>query len=318
MNNDGKERLQITMTLVIIAAGMGSRYGGLKQIDPITENGSFIIDFSIFDAVRAGFDKVVFVIKKQDFEVFKETIGKRVDDHIKVEYAFQELDDLPIGVKVPEGRIKPWGTAHAVLAARHVVKDNFAVINADDFYGKDAFAKLAEFMSGHSGEKNAQGKFEYCMIGYVLKNTLTENGTVSRGVCKVDENNMLKGLTELTKIRKDENGASYLDGDDWKYVSPDSLVSMNCWGFSESVFKYIGEGFERFLGDVPNCADPLKCEYYLPFAIDEMMKNGDCTVTVCPTTSSWHGVTYAQDKAYVKEAIADLIKNGEYPEKLWD
>lgn len=302
------------MTLVIIAAGMGSRYGGLKQIDPITDNGSFIIDFSIYDALRAGFDKVVFVIKKCDFDVFKETVGKRVENHIKVEYAFQELDDLPGNFTLPEGRIKPWGTAHAVLAARNVVNENFAVINADDFYGRDAFEKLSHFLSNPASNS---GKLRFCMIGYVLSHTLTENGTVSRGVCCTDKNNMLTSITELTKIRKDSDGASYFDGDDWRYVSPDSLVSMNCWGFSPKIFEWIEAGFERFLANPTEGSDPLKREYYLPFSVDEMMKAGLCEIEVCPTDSSWYGVTYAQDKAGVKVSIASLIDSGEYPAELW-
>ncbi len=299
------------MTLVILAAGMGSRYGGLKQIDPITDNNEFIIDFSIFDAVRAGFDKVVFIIKEENFEAFRDTVGARVEPYVKVEYAFQEIDKLPEGFSVPEGRVKPWGTSHALLCAREFVDDNFAVINADDFYGKDAFAKLAEHLKSiKPTDKN------YCMVGYILRNTLTENGTVSRGRCVTDDKGMLDSITELTKIKTDGADALYLnDNDEWEALSGDTIVSMNCWGLTPTVFPKLEEGFVKFLSGESGKA--LKSEFYLPGAIDDMMHAGECDVKVISTTAAWYGVTYSEDKPAVKASLRALMESGEYPEKLW-
>ena len=299
------------MTLVILAAGMGSRYGGLKQIDPITDNGEFIIDFSIFDAVRSGFDKVVFIIKKENYEAFRDTVGARVEPYIKVEYAFQDVNDIPKGFSVPEGREKPWGTSHALLSAKELVTDNFAVINADDFYGRDAFARLAEHLKSLDTDSK-----HYCMIGYVLRNTLTENGTVSRGRCVTDDKGMLSSITELTKIRTDGEDAQYLnDGGDWEALSGDTIVSMNCWGLTPAIFKPLEEGFVRFLSS--DAGKALKSEYYLPGAIDEMMQAGECDVKVYPTTAAWYGVTYSEDKEGVKKSLRALMNDGEYPCKLW-
>lgn len=296
------------MTLVILAAGMGSRYGGLKQIDPITENGDFIIDFSVFDALRSGFDKVVFVIKEENLEVFRETIGKRFENKIKVEYAFQKIDDLPDGFSVPEGRVKPWGTAHALLAAKDVVNEPFAVINADDFYGVGAYRMIAEHFS-HTYKRG-----DYCMVGYVLSNTLTENGTVSRGICKMDANGTLLEVNERTKIaRCGESAVSIEDGVEYK-VPLDSIASMNCWGFTPDIFEGVEEGFKRFL--TLDHKDKMKCEYYLPFAVTELMKKGECKVTVYACDDAWYGVTYAEDKESVKESIRKLIEDGKYPSKL--
>ncbi len=298
------------MTLVLLAAGMGSRYGGLKQIDPITDNGEFIIDFSIFDAIRNGFDKVVFVIKEENLDIFRETVGKRFEDKIKVEYVFQKLDDLPEGFSVPEGRTKPWGTAHALLAARDAVSEPFAVINSDDFYGCEAYRLIAEHFSG----KNTSEGGDYCMVGYVLSNTLTDNGTVSRGICKLDENGKLIEVTERTKIAADGDVAVSVE-DSGTYKMPlDSVVSMNCWGFTPDIFDGVMEGFKRFLS-TPH-ADECKCEYYLPFAVTELMNEGKCTVKVYCTEQSWYGVTYAEDKEAVKSSIAALIDSGKYPQKL--
>ena len=299
------------MTLVILAAGMGSRYGGLKQIDPITDHGEFIIDFSIFDAVKAGFDKVVFIIKKENYEAFRDTVGARVEPYIKVEYAFQALHDLPEGFSVPEGREKPWGTSHALLCAEPYVKDNFAVINADDFYGRDAFVKLADHLKAID-----EASTNYCMIGYILRNTLTENGTVSRGRCETDDNGMLSSITELTKIRTAGNDAQYLGDDgEWLSLSGDTVVSMNCWGLTPAIFKRLREGFVKFLSSEKG--SEMKSEYYLPGAVDEMMKAGECDVKVYSTTASWYGVTYSEDKEGVKNSLRSLMDNGEYPHKLW-
>lgn len=301
------------MTLVILAAGMGSRYGGLKQIDPITENGEFIIDFSIYDAIKAGFDKVVFVIKKENYEDFVETVGARVSKFIKVEYVFQDMNDIPEGFSVPDGRTKPWGTAHAVLAARHVVTDNFAVINSDDFYGRDAFMKLAEHLKsakcGENGEKS-----HCCMVGYILDNTLTENGTVSRGECSVDADGYLIDVVERTKLMRYEDEAAYEENGEWVKIPKSTVVSMNCIGFTPDVFGYIESGLSEFLSNLEN---PMKSEYFIPFAIKEMMADGRIDVKVYSTESVWYGVTYHEDKEKVKGSIAKMIADGVYPCGLW-
>ena len=295
------------MTLVILAAGMGSRYGGLKQLDPISDKGEFIIDFSIYDAIKAGFDKVVFVIKKENYEIFSETIGNRVSKSIKVEYAFQDINDLPCGFEVPEGRIKPWGTAHAVLSAKNVVDDNFAVINSDDFYGRDAFMKLAAHL------KNADNG-HCCMIGYILDNTLTENGTVSRGECVVDEKGYLLDVTERTKIKRDGDEAAYEEDGVWNKIPKNTIVSMNCLGFTTDVFEHIEQGFADFL---KHHGTEVKSEYYLPTAIKEMMAAGVADVKVYSTDAVWYGVTYHEDKENVQNSIRKLISDGEYPSGLW-
>jgi len=303
------------MTLVILAAGLGSRYGGMKQLDPMTDHGEFIIDFSIYDAVRAGFDKVVFIIKEENLELFRETIGKRIEKKIDVSYAFQKMEELPDGFTVPEGRVKPWGTGHAIYCVRDLVKDNFAVINADDFYGRDTFVQLAKHLKT-AGTQN--GVAHHCMVGFLLGNTLTENGTVSRGHCLVDENGLLQSVTERTKIMKKESCAAYLDedGETWIDLPFDSIVSMNCWGFTPDIFERLGQDFATFLSNLGD--NPLKAEYYLPVAVDTQRKDGVCDVRVYPTESVWQGVTYAEDKASVKGAIRSMIASGEYPEQLWD
>ncbi len=302
------------MTLVILAAGMGSRYGGLKQLDPMTDAGNFIIDFSIYDAILAGFDKVVFIIREDNLALFRETIGDRIEKKIKVEYAFQRGDDLPVGYSLPEGRVKPWGTGHAVYAVRNIVKDNFAVINADDFYGRDTFFRLASHL------KNADavnGRAQHCMVGFLLGNTLTENGTVSRGQCEVSADGLLCSVTERTKIIKKETCAAYLDDDGttWKDIPFDTIVSMNCWGFTPAIFDDLERAFCEFLSNLGD--NEMKAEFYLPAAVDVQQKAGICDVSVYPTTSLWQGVTYPEDKARVKSAIRAMIENGEYKEDLW-
>lgn len=298
------------MTLVILAAGMGSRYGGLKQIDPITENGEFIIDFSVYDAMLKGFDKIVFVIKEENLDEFKDTIGKRFENKIKVEYAFQDLADLPDGFAVPEGRTKPWGTAQALLAARHIVNEPFAVINADDFYGRSAYALLA----GHLGAIEAGKVGEYCMVGYILQNTLTENGTVSRGICEVGEDGYLKEVVERTAIRREENCAVYNEDGKDVAISLDSIASMNCWGFTPDIFDRVMDGFRVFLSQLK--PEDIKKEYYLPFAVCDLMQKGECTVRVYPSQDSWYGVTYASDKEAVQKGIGGMIAEGVYPKIL--
>lgn len=298
------------MTLVILAAGMGSRYGGLKQLDPITQHGEFIIDFSVYDAKRAGFDKVVFIIKEENYDLFRQTVGVRVEPHIKTEYAFQRIESIPDGFDVPSGRVKPWGTAHALLCAKEQIGDDcFAVINADDFYGRDTFVRLAKHFEKNGGES------QFCMIGYVLRNTLTENGTVSRGVCRLDGNGHLADINELTKIRVCGDDAEYFDGEDWAGLSGDTVVSMNCWGLTPSVFPYIEKKMIEFLSD--ESGDPQKKEIYLPTVVDSMMKAGECTVEVYTTSSQWHGVTYSEDKPEVVASIASMIASGEYKNGLW-
>lgn len=303
------------MTLVILAAGLGSRYGGLKQLDPMTDAGNFIIDFSVYDAIRAGFDQAVFIIKRENLEQFRETIGNRIAKKIKVKYVFQDANDLPSGLKLPAGRTKPWGTGHAVWCARDLVTDNFAVINADDFYGAETFRHLAE----HLSKPNLSGiPAHHCMVGFRAGNTLTENGTVSRGVCEVGEDGKLIRVTERTKIEKRENGAAYLedDGSTWTELPLETVVSMNCWGFTPDLFRHLETELRGFYeAAVPT--NPLKCEFYLPFAVQAQMEAGLCDVAVYPTESVWQGVTYQEDKPHVKAAIADLIANGEYPADLW-
>ena len=299
------------MTLVIIAAGMGSRYGGMKQIDPITENGEFIIDFTVFDAIAAGFDRVVIVVKEENLELFKSTVGARIERHVKVEYVFQRPDDLPQGYAVPEGRVKPWGTGHAVLAARHVVDDNFAVVNSDDFYGRDAFIKLAAHL------KNAEtknGVSQCCMIGYVLENTLTENGSVSRGECVISPDGYLDQITERKKIVRGEDCAMFEENGEWTPLPLDTTVSMNCFGFTPEVFSRFEASFERFMAE---SGSELTSEFYLPGAVFNMIENGEATVRVYNTDAAWFGVTYHDDKPRVVAAIRKLIECGAYPKNLW-
>lgn len=303
------------MTLVILAAGMGSRYGGLKQLDPMNDAGNFIIDFSIYDAIKAGFNKVVFIIKEENLALFRETIGNRIAEKIEVSYAFQKLDMLPAGYTAPEGRSKPLGTAHAIYCVKDLVKENFAVINADDFYGRDTFMQL----SNHLKNANCEGGVaHHCMVGFAVGNTLTENGTVSRGQCEVGEDGILKSVTERTKIIKKEDCAAYLDddGETWVDMPFDTIVSMNCWGFTPEFFNHLEEGLVNFLDTID--ANPLKAEFYLPTAVDNQQKSGVCDVKVYPTVSVWQGVTYPEDKERVKSALRAMIDAGEYPERLWN
>ena len=299
------------MTLVILAAGMGSRYGGLKQIDPIGPNGEFILDYSIYDALKAGFDHVVFIIKEENLDIFRETIGKRIENHVKVDYVFQDINDLPDGIKVPEGRVKPWGTGHAVLCAEGAVNDDFAVINADDFYGRDSFVKLADFM--RSADKS-NDRHQFCMSGFVLENTLTENGHVSRGVCQTDANGYLTKVTERTKIQRNGEKSQYFENDVWNDLPEGSTVSMNCWAFTPALFPELRRLFLRFF-DVNT--DELKGEFFLPFAVQELIDDKICDVKVLKTASKWYGVTYQEDRKMVVDAIRNMISDGEYPEHLW-
>ncbi len=299
------------MTLVILAAGMGSRYGGIKQIDPITENGEFIIDFTVYDAIQAGFDKVVIVIKEENLELFKSTVGARIEGHINVEYAFQRSDDLPEGYTIPEGRIKPWGTGQAVLSARHLVNDSFAVVNADDFYGRDAFLKLAKhFSSVNTSDDTAH----FCIVGYVLEDTLTENGSVSRGQCEINSEGYLTGITERTKIVRGDGVAMFEENGEWTDIPLDTVVSMNCFGLTPAAFSHFEQDFVRFMAEK---GTELKSEFYLPSAVFSMIEDKSADVKVLNTDAAWFGVTYHEDKPRVIEAIRDLIDAGVYPKSLW-
>ena len=299
--------------LIIMAAGMGSRYGGLKQIDTVDDAGDKIVDFSVYDAMKAGFGKVVFVSKKENEADFREALGDRISNHIEVDYAFQDLSDIPEGFTVPEGRVKPWGTAQAVLSAAEKVRTPFAVINADDFYGREAFTKIHDFLVNGNGEN------EYAMVSFILRNTLTENGYVSRGICSVDEEGFLKSVTERTHIEADGEKARYtLDGgESWIPLSGDEAVSMNIWGFSPSFMEELRNAFRDFLSELPKAEDPLKAECYLPGVVDKMLKEGRARVRVLSSSDRWFGVTYKEDKDNVKRSITDLKNKGIYPERLW-
>ena len=286
------------ITLVVMAAGMGSRFGGLKQIEPIGKNGEVILDFSVYDAVEAGFNKVVFVIKHEIEKDFKEIIEKRIAKKVKVEYAFQELNDLPAGYTVPADRSKPWGTAHAILCCKDIVKEPFAVINADDYYGKSAFKQIADFLMSNQDD--------YSMVGFRLQNTLTENGHVSRGVCEI-ENGILQSVTERTKIMDCKYTED--DGATWIALSPDTVVSMNLWGFTPDIFGYIEEGFKKFLDERIN--EP-KSEYYLPSVVSSLIERKEKQVKVLIAEDKWYGVTYKEDKEKVVSAIVAKMDNGEY------
>lgn len=298
-------------TLLVLAAGMGSRYGGLKQIDPIGPNGEIIIDYSIFDAVKAGFGKVVFVIRKDIEDMFKEHIGSRFEGIIPVEYAFQQLDDLPVGFGVPEGRTKPWGTGHAIYAARNVVKEPFAVINADDFYGKSAYKLIAEKLSKTKDSEIA----DYSMVGFVLSNTLSENGFVSRGVCELGSNNILDTVVERTNIIKTATGAeATLENGDKLPLTGTEVVSMNFWGFTPSLFTHLEVMFTDFL---KNRGSELKSEFYIPSVVADLIKEGKASAQVLTSTDSWFGVTYPEDKEQVVKSVRALVEEGIYPNKLF-
>lgn len=300
--------------LVIMAAGMGSRYGGLKQIDPVDGQGHIIMDFSIYDAKQAGFEKVIFIIKKENEKDFKEAIGNRIEKVIEVAYAYQDLHNLPDGYEVPEGRVKPWGTAHAVLSCKDEIDGPFAVINADDYYGRDAFRKIYDYLLTHEDDE----KYRYTMVGYQLENTLTENGHVARGICKVNEAGELVSVTERTRIEKKENGPAYTedDGATWITLPKGTIVSMNMWGFTAGFVKEIQNGFEAFLKEGLK-TNPLKCEYFLPTVVSNLLAEKKASVSVLTSEDKWYGVTYKEDKPVVENAIRNFKKSGLYPEKLW-
>jgi hypothetical protein len=298
-------------TLLVLAAGMGSRYGGLKQMDPMGPNGETVLDYSVYDAIRAGFGRVVFIIREDFADAFRQGVGSRFADRIEVDYVFQKLDDLPEGFSVPEGREKPWGTAHAVRAARHAVKEHFAVINADDFYGQDAYQRAAAFFDSlPEGTTN-----ETAMVGYPLENTLSDHGHVNRGICKIDEMGFLTNVEEYLNIEREDDGhvrGNALDGK--RHVVPaGSLVSMNFWAFGPAFFEQLEEAFTRFMIE---SGDQMKSECYIPTVVDHLIHGGHAQCPVLRTTSQWFGVTYPDDKPFVVESIARLIAEGSYPAKL--
>lgn len=302
-------------TLVILAAGMGSRYGGLKQIDPVDDRGHKIIDFSIYDAVRAGFGKVVFIIKKENEKDFRECVGDAVSRHIEVEYVFQELSRVPEGFAIPEGRVKPWGTAHAILCCKDVVKEPFAVINADDYYGRSAYEELYRFLTTHEDDE----KYRYAMVGYKLENTVTDNGHVARGLCTTNEAGELIGVHERTRIEKRDGGIAYSEdeGKSWVPVAGDTLVSMNMWGFTRSFLDEIRDGFAAFLEE-GIASNPMKCEYFLPSVVTRLLEENKAAVAVLASSDKWYGVTYKEDKPVVVAAIKRMKEKGLYPERLWE
>ena len=300
--------------LVIMAAGMGSRYGGLKQLDPVGNHGQLIIDYSIYDARRAGFETVVFVIKPEIEEDFKRCIGDRMSRSMDVRYAYQLKEDLPEGYSVPAERTKPWGTAHAALAARKAVDGPFAIINADDYYGPEAFQEIYNYLSAHEDGD----LYEYVMVGYLLKNTVTENGTVARGVCEETADQFLTRVTERTKIEKGEPPRfTEDDGKTWTELSGDTIVSMNMWGFTRSFLDEAWKRFPAFL-DKALESNPAKAEYFLPTVVSQLIDEGKARVKVLRSEDKWYGVTYREDKPTVVNAIAEKTKSGLYPDRLWE
>lgn len=302
--------------LVVMAAGMGSRYGGLKQIDPVGNHGQLIIDYSIFDARRAGFETVVFIIKHEIEDAFKEAIGNRLSKVMNVRYAYQQLDNLPEGYSVPEGRVKPWGTSHAILSAKDVIDGPFAVINSDDYYGPEAFQKIYDYLLAHP---DTDEKFEYTMVGYLLKNTVTENGHVARGICVTNEDGYLDSVTERTHIEKTADGARFTedDGATWTDVSGDTIVSMNMWGFTKSFLAETQARFAAFLDDALK-TNPLKGEYFLPSVVSQLIAEDKARVKVLSSHDKWYGVTYKEDKPVVVNAIREKTEQGLYPDNLWE
>ncbi|MEG1847152.1 MAG: sugar phosphate nucleotidyltransferase [Lachnospiraceae bacterium] len=299
--------------LVILAAGMGSRYGGLKQIDPVDPQGNKIIDFSIYDAMRAGFKKVIFIIKQENEQDFRDCIGDAVSQYMEVEYVFQDMNKVPAGFKIPEGRVKPWGTAHAILCCKDSIKEPFAVINADDYYGRSAFGTLYQYLKTHQDDE----KHRYAMVGYELGNTLTDHGSVARGCCVMDKEGYLVTLAERMQIEKRGTGAAYTeDGQNYTPIALDTLVSMNMWGFSQSILGELEGALARFF-ETEVSKNPMKAECFLPIEVDHLLQQGVATVEVLSSQDRWFGVTYKEDKPFVVDSIANLKKQGIYPDKLW-
>ena len=296
--------------LVVMAAGMGSRYGGMKQIDPVGPCGQVIVDYSLYDARRAGFETVIFVIKHEIEDAFKAAIGERVSKAMDVKYAFQQLDELPEGYTIPEGRVKPWGTCHAVLAAKPYLHGPFAVINADDYYGPEAFRVIYDYLSTHTdGEV-----YDYCMVSYLLRNTVSENGSVARGICALNEDSTLRSVTEHTRIETYADGIHYTEdgGESWADLPADCVVSMNLWGFTPAYVQEAKAGFAAFLqASLP--VNPMKCEYYLPTVVTNALEAGKADVHVLTSADKWHGITYREDKPELVEALKKMSEDGLYP-----
>ncbi|MFK7910245.1 MAG: NDP-sugar synthase [Akkermansiaceae bacterium] len=299
-------------TLLVLAAGMGSRYGGLKQMDPMGPNGETVLDYSVYDAIRAGFSRVIFIIREDFADAFREGVGSRFSDKIDVDYVFQKLDDLPEGFSVPDGREKPWGTTHAIRAARDKVQGPFAVINADDFYGADSYQRIASYFQQSANTKDSVS--HYCMVGYQLTKTLSDHGDVNRGICS-DTDGYLKDVEEVTEIKREDDGAirgNWLNGER-RPVPESSIASMNFWGFTPEIFGFLESHFINFLQERGH---EMKSESYIPTLIDELIRAGKADCKVLETTSSWFGVTYPEDKPHVVENIQKLVNSGDYPTPL--
>lgn len=301
--------------LVIMAAGMGSRYGGLKQIDPVDGDGHIIMDFSMYDARMAGFEKVIFIIKKENEEDFREAVGDRISQYMEVSYVYQDINNIPEGYKVPEERAKPWGTGHAVLSCIKEVDGPFAVINADDYYGAEAFRLIYDYLAAHEDDD----KYRYTMVGYKLGNTVTDNGHVARGICDMDEQGELVAIHERTRIEKRNGGIAYTedDGESWTEMPEETIVSMNMWGFTKSILKELEERFPAFL-DRGLAENPKKCEYFLPAVVSELLEEEKAAVAVLKSADKWYGVTYKEDKPVVVAAIQKMKDEGVYPKNLWE
>ncbi len=297
-----------------MAAGIGNRYGGLKQMDPVGPSGELIIDYSVYDALKAGFSKIVFIIRKSFEADFRDIVGKKIEKKTDVDYVFQELDSLlPPGVTVPKDRQKPWGTGHAVLTSKHCVSIPFAVINADDYYGSHSFKVLGDYLNTAA---DADGVFDYSMVGFVLKNTLSDHGYVARGVCTANEQGYLKDIHERTRIEKIDAAVKYTeDGERWIELSPESIVSMNMWGFTPSLFEALEKGFKDFYAE--NFGKP-KAEFFLPTVVDALVQAGKARVKILPCPDKWYGVTYKQDHVLVKAAMAQFVASGVYPKNIWE
>lgn len=296
--------------VVVMAAGMGSRFGGLKQLEPIGQQGEVILDYSIYDAKRAGFETVVFVINHRIEKEFKEKVGNRLSDFINVRYAYQEVDKVPEGIQIPKGRVKPWGTAHCVVVSKEVIDQPFAIINADDFYGKDAFKVMYDYLS--TLEEDGQ----YAMVSYPLKNTVSEFGSVSRGVCQVNDKHLLEDIVEITEIYKRDNLVEFKQNDEFVSLDPNTSVSMNFWGFHEGFVNRVENYFEKEIVKVLE-SNPEKGEVYLPSVVKELIKQQAATVTVLQSDSQWYGITYQEDKPFVVDSLNKMIEKGEYSNPLW-
>ena len=297
--------------LLVMAAGLGSRYGGLKQLDKIGPNGEIILELSSYDAIKSGFEKIIFILRAEIVEEFKELIGNKLSQFAEIEYVIQDMNNIPEGFNIPTGRVKPWGTGHAILCAKDIVKSPFLVINADDYYGQESFKLMYDYLSTNTEENH------HAMVGYKLKNTLSENGHVARGICTVEDGE-LKEIVERTKIIKRGESAFYTEDEkEWIELDYNSIVSMNMWGFMNSIFEITEEGFKNFLQNNLN-NNPLKAEYFIPLVVSDLINSGKGKVKVINSKDKWYGVTYQEDKALVKEAIERMIDEGKYKKNLWD